>query len=239
MYKRQPNSLQIIDTELNYYEAVGLLEGIYYWNVTVLGENVYIATDTWSFNVELNDERLPFNILEPADGSEFQTLWPVMDWSASVDVDQGDTVRYVLHLDTPDPGMLVIELDTVTNYQPSVPLEDNTTYHWKVVAHDMNGASTENDGGFHSFITNLGNDLPEDFALLSPDSGSMMTDLTPTFHWEPSSDPDGNRRSIMSYLIHIGINLQLFRRLPTARFSAKQHHPQKQILKNQKHYTKI
>ena len=202
-----PNSLQIIDTELNYYEAVGLVEGTYYWNVTVLGENVYIATDTWSFNVELNDVPLPFTLLEPADGSEVETLRPVMDWSASVDVDQGDTVRYVLHLDTPDPGMVVIELDTVTNYQPSVPLEDNTTYHWKVVAHDMNGASTENDGGFHSFITNLGNDLPEDFALLSPDSGSMITDLTPTFHWESSSDPDGNRRSIMSYLVHIGINL--------------------------------
>ena len=39
-------------------------------------------------------------------------------------------------------------------------VEDNTTYYWKVVASDPDGATTENTGGYHSFSINTGNDQP-------------------------------------------------------------------------------
>ena len=122
--------------------------------------------------------------------------------------DRLDTVKYTLYLDTPDPGVTTIDVDTVTSYQINTSLNDNTTYYWKVVANDLNGSSTENTGGYHSFRINTENDLPGDFALLSPDSGSMVTDLTPTLHWEVPTDADDRRnRSIVSYYVYLDTSL--------------------------------
>ncbi|RPH02902.1 MAG: T9SS C-terminal target domain-containing protein, partial [bacterium TMED46] len=70
------------------------------------------------------------------------------------------------------------------------------------------GATTENTGGYHSFRINTENDLPSDFALMSPDSGSMVTNLTPTLHWEVPTDEDDRRnRSIVSYYVYLDTSL--------------------------------
>ena len=39
-------------------------------------------------------------------------------------------------------------------------------------------------------MVNSENDLPSDFDLLSPGNTTMVTDLTPEFHWDESTDPD-------------------------------------------------
>ena len=36
-------------------------------------------------------------------------------------------------------------------------LNDNTDYFWRVIAEDLNGASTENTGGYHTFRVNTEN----------------------------------------------------------------------------------
>ena len=41
-------------------------------------------------------------------------------------------------------------------YETMGLVEDNTTYYWKVVASDPDGATTENTGGYHSFSINTG-----------------------------------------------------------------------------------
>ena len=58
------------------------------------------------------------------------------------------------------------------------------------LANDLNGASTENNNGIQSFRINSLNDVPGDFALLFPEDGSMVTDLTPTLMWEEPGDAD-------------------------------------------------
>ena len=85
--------------------------------------------------------------------------------------------------------------DTLSTYQISENLSDNTTYYWKVIAQDLSGATRENTGGFHSFRVNTTNDPPDEFELLAPEHNSMITDLTPTFHWEAPLDPDDRSRS--------------------------------------------
>ena len=86
-------------------------------------------------------------------------------------------------------------------------LQDNTTYYWKVVATDLSGATTENAGGYHSFRVNTENDLPSDFALLTPENTSMITDLTPTLRWDIPTDADDRSRSIVSYHVYLDTNL--------------------------------
>ena len=39
-------------------------------------------------------------------------------------------------------------------------------------------------------MVNSANDVPGDFALLFPEDGSMVTDLTPTLMWEEPDDAD-------------------------------------------------
>ena len=58
---------------------------------------------------------------------------------------------------------------------------DNSIYYWSVTAVDQSGATTDNSGGFHSFIVNTENDAPIASSLISPSDGSVQSDLTPHF----------------------------------------------------------
>ena len=123
-----------------------------------------------------NDTPVSFALLTPEDESEVTTLTPLLDWAVSRDSDPLDTVKYTLYLDTPEPGVTTLSLDTLSTYQISENLSDNTTYYWKVIAQDLNGATRENTGGFHSFRVNTTNDPPDEFELLAPEHNSMITD---------------------------------------------------------------
>jgi predicted outer membrane repeat protein len=198
----------LVDSALVYFDPSGAdvswqptvdpLDNQQYW-IKAKGYDGYEygnESNTYSFMINSeNDSPAAFTLTTPTDSSEVTTLTPLLDWSVSIDPDPLDTVKYTLYLDTPDPGVTTIDVDTVTSYQVSTSLNDNTTYYWKVVANDLNGASTENTGGYHNFRINTENDLPLDFALLSPENTSMVTDLTPTFHWEEPTDED-DRQSI-------------------------------------------
>jgi predicted outer membrane repeat protein len=137
-----------------------------------------------------NDTPAGFNLTSPLIGEAIVSQSPLFTWAPAVDPDPLDTVRYVLYLDTPDPGVETFNVDIDTSFQLADVLEDNTSYHWKVVAQDLAGATTTSTGGYQSFTVNTSNDLPTAFTLLSPDNYAMVTTLTPEFLWEASSDPD-------------------------------------------------
>ena len=144
-----------------------------------------------SFLINLeNDTPADFNLTSPLAGEAIVSQSPLFTWNPAFDPDPLDTVRYVLYLDTPAPGVETFNVDIDTSFQLLEVLEDNTNYHWKVVASDLVGATTTSTGGYQSFRVNTENDLPTDFQLLSPLMGEMVTTPYVHFRWESSSDPD-------------------------------------------------
>ncbi|MFL2989924.1 MAG: choice-of-anchor J domain-containing protein [Candidatus Neomarinimicrobiota bacterium] len=169
----------------------------------------YLFVDDFFINNEpiVNDIPAEFSLVNPSDSVDVTTQLPLLDWEVAFDPDPLDTVRYKLYLDTPEPGVVIVHTDTSTSFQIQEPLQDNTTYYWKVIATDLSGATTENIGGYHSFRVNTENDLPSDFALLTPENISMVTDLTPTLRWDIPTDADDRSRSIVSYHVYLDTNL--------------------------------
>jgi hypothetical protein len=164
----------------------------HWWTVQAFDGYEYselAGPESFLINFE-NDDPAAFDLTSPLLDESIVSLAPLFTWDPAVDPDPLDTVRYVLYLDTPDPGGATFYPGIDTSFQLDYNLEDNTTYHWKVVAHDLNDSETESSGGYQSFTVNTANDLPEYFELLYPVWDEMVTNLQPEFLWEASSDPD-------------------------------------------------
>jgi len=175
------NVLTALEDNAQHWWTVQAYDGYEY--STIAGPGSFLVNT-------VNDIPAAFSLLFPGEDEEITSQSPLLRWEPSDDPDPLDTVSYALYLDTPEPGIETFDLGTDTSYQIVTDLLDNTTYSWKVVASDVNGESTENTGSYMSFRVNTENDLPTAFDPLAPEDGSMVTDLTPTLVWEPSSDPD-------------------------------------------------
>jgi parallel beta-helix repeat protein len=164
----------------------------HWWTVQAFDGYEYselVGPESFLINFE-NDDPAGFDLTSPLLDESIPSLAPLFTWNPAVDPDPLDTVRYVLYLDTPDPGGETFYPGIDTSFQLDYNLEDNTTYHWKVAARDLNDSETESNGGYQSFTVNTANDLPEYFELLYPVWDEMVVDLQPEFLWEASSDPD-------------------------------------------------
>jgi hypothetical protein len=181
----------------------------YFWTVSTNdGYEESAVSDAGSFLLNIaNDAPAAFALTYPTDTSEVTTTLPTLLWQTSTDPDPIDTVRYMVQFGSTIPDLETFYTDTMTSYQFIIELEDNTDYFWRVIAEDVNGASTENTGGYHSFRVNTANDLPGDFALISPEDESIVTDLTPSLYWEVPVDPDDRSRSIVSYHVYLDTSL--------------------------------
>jgi len=76
----------------------------------------------------------------PADSTQCQSIFLDLSWSC-FDPD-GDSISYDLYLGTDSIPSLITTGISDTTYDPGV-LTYDTVYHWKIVAHDANGDSTE------------------------------------------------------------------------------------------------
>ncbi|MBL7067530.1 MAG: T9SS type A sorting domain-containing protein [Candidatus Marinimicrobia bacterium] len=175
--------------------------GQYCW--TALANDGYeesTVSDAASFLLNsANDAPNAFSLLSPADSADVITLTPLLDWEASIDPDPLDTVSYNLYFGSSIPDLQLISVDTLTSYRILSPLSDNTNYYWKVIAKDLNGATTENTGGYRLFRVNTENEFPNPFSLITPTEYSVEIDLTPIFVWENNGDPDGGELTFNLY----------------------------------------
>ena len=131
-----------------------------------------------------------FTLSLPEDNSTIINLMPEFVWTPSVDIDPLDIVNYTLLLDTPDPGIESYLVGTDTNFVIENQLQDNSQYFWQVIAEDLIGNHTISQGGYISFYTNIENEAPTSFDILSPNQNSIQMDLSPNFSWTQSIDPD-------------------------------------------------
>ncbi len=102
----------------------------------ILGEIEDYNNDIWNFKI------LPIILIEPNDKLSNVPVNPVFKWDGPNDVykyefwlsndDDPDVENPEVIIDVPGPESLVYPLDG------EFPLEDETTYHWKVVPKDVN-----------------------------------------------------------------------------------------------------
>ena len=186
-------TMELVDVVgVNYYEMQNLIEETYFWSVTAFDDlGGSASSPVWSFEVvsATNNAPLPFSILSPSNGGQSDSLQVELTWEPTTDFDLGDTVSYQVELGESINSLISVYNGTETVFTTE-ELLDNTTYFWRVLARDLNGATTENNGGIFTFTVNTENDLPSDFALLLPENGAVVTDLTPTFMWEEPTDED-------------------------------------------------
>jgi len=82
--------------------------------------------------------------ISPSSGSIVTAPTPVFSWNNFYDAD-GDTLTYHYQLskDTFFVSNIIVDSTTSNNsYSITTPLDDNTTYFWRILAFDINGASS-------------------------------------------------------------------------------------------------
>ncbi|NQV15823.1 T9SS type A sorting domain-containing protein [bacterium] len=221
------------DTENTSWQVMAELEdnNQYWWTASVndgFEESPVSGPESFLLN-SVNDSPQAFDLISPSEAEQVQMLSPLFIWEEAVDPDPLDFVSYTLYLDTPEAGVQTYEIEADTSFQLAIELIDNTTYFWKIVASDLYGASTENTGGYQSFIINTENDDPTDFSLIMPPNGAMVPTLTPEFYWESSTDPDDDimpreikrgrlgqqidepstQREVIGYDLYVGVDPEL------------------------------
>jgi formylglycine-generating enzyme required for sulfatase activity len=99
----------------------------YYWRVrTQNDDNVNGDWSTWNFSVDMNEPISP----SPLDGSSIIDTSPLLDW--------GDVIGasiYEIEISTVSNFSSILETAsgfTLSQYQMSTLLSDNTTYYWRV-----------------------------------------------------------------------------------------------------------
>ena len=166
-------------------------DGVYYWMIEAVdnGGSVTVS-ETWSFTVNAENS-VPDSLvlLTPIEGEE-TGLMPTFSWTTSADMDANDTVSYTLNYGSDPSNFTSVSTGNNLTYTPDADLMDNTGYAWQVVATDQMGATFTT--GFQSFYVNSANDNPNMFGLISPDSGSTVSNLRALLVWSPTADLDGD-----------------------------------------------
>ena len=176
----------------NSYRAPNLFEdAMYYWKITAVdNDGGAKESSTWSFSTNSeNSTPSTFSLLTPQMDEE-TTLIPTFSWTASSDADLYDSIDYTLSYGTDPTSLTDVSTGSVLIYTPDTQLIDNNQYYWYVTARDQSGATYVTSTQI--FTVNSANDIPNIFSLISPDSGSMITDMPMLFVWSPTTDLDGD-----------------------------------------------
>ncbi len=124
----------------------------YYWKI-IAQDNQDHSTDgsVWSFTTTGAEGNQPPDTPSnpsPSDNATGISTSPALNWTCS-DPEE-DPLTYDVYFGTATEPPLASENQGETSYYPGM-LDHNTTYYWKIVAHDDHGNSTP--GGVWSFTT--------------------------------------------------------------------------------------
>ena len=181
----------IVETN-SYTPELDLMEDmVYYWKVVARdddGGQTQSAIYSFWTNSE-NSAPSSFTQLTPVDRADTD-LRPTFSWTASSDLDLNDDIVYTLLYGTELAYLTPLDLSDDLDYTPEDNFLDNTEYFWQVIATDLSGATYTT--GIQTFTVNNENDNPDGFVLLSPDSGSIVSDNNQLLVWSLTTDLDGD-----------------------------------------------
>ncbi len=182
-----------IRIDSNYYTIPeDLLEDVeYFWKIVAIDDDGG-QTESSVHSFWTNSQNTPpgeIDLLTPERDS-VTGLRPLFSWTESTDSDLYDNVSYTIAYGSDVTELNYVDVDDELSNFLSDSLIDNTDYFWQVIATDYSGATYTTD--LQSFQTNVENDNPEGFTLLSPDSGAVVQGLDQYLIWSPSTDLDGD-----------------------------------------------
>lgn len=168
------------------YAPILTANSTYYWKVVAKDPNGGSSQSaTWSFST-LNNGPGSVVLTAPADEATDIALDAPLSWDAVTDPD-GDDIVYDVYLGKEATPTTIVSTDQEgTTYNAT--LVSGTTYYWKIVAKDDNGATSESV--IWSFTTI--NNSPAAITLKSPGNEEAGLALDIILEWESSTDPDGD-----------------------------------------------
>ena len=135
----------------------------------------------------------------PVNGSINQPVNLTLTWSCTDP--EGDPLTYDVYFGTNNNPPLASSNQSNTSYNPG-QLNNNTTYYWKIVAKDNQGASTAGPLWNFSTISVGGNNPPNQPSNPNPVNGSINQPVNLTLTWS-CTDPDGDP---LTYDVYFGTN---------------------------------
>lgn len=129
-------------------------------------------------------------------------------WTASVDPDPIAVISYtlVIAIDENFNNIVSNNLNIGANSFHAEDLQNasflvhNMVYYYQVIATDDDGLTAVGETATFTFNDN---DAPQDFHLLSPVNGSILSGYRPQLDWEDAQDPS---RDIVGYILYFSLN---------------------------------
>ena len=135
-----------------------------------------------------NDTPAQATLITPTSNSIETDLTPLFYWTPVHDPDPGDSVSYDLSYWGDGAVRVDTTLRDTTALVPLEPLADNSAFHWRIRAYDLQGADSVSDT--LRFWTDAFPEPPQPFATLFPPSDTAGLATTVEFKWRAAEDPD-------------------------------------------------
>jgi PKD repeat protein len=132
----------------------------------------------------------------PLEGQVVADAVPSMQWAPAEDVDN-DELSYSVTIFADDletvmaqaTGVAIAEGEVNGSWSVDVPLVEDNSYAWSVMATDEHGLEGEWSAP-EGFLFTLSNGAPEGVVLISPEDGSSTPERSPTLVAAEGSDPE-------------------------------------------------
>lgn len=187
-----------VETTTNWRVPVTLPDNkTYYWRVRSSDNK---GSSLWAYqhffvNTQ-NDPPSAFNTASPGNNTQVDSLTPVLSILNSKDIDN-DIITYSFEVYEDEAMTLPVASATdiaqgngSTSWTVSTQLSDQTSYYWRAIAVDDEGAQTA--GTLQTFSVNTSNTGPTTPTINSPDGQTEIETYTTMLEVGNSTDPDGN-----------------------------------------------